>query len=392
MAEISNVPFRPGAMHPGEMVIEYLDTNGWTQRDLARRSNVTPKTISEICNGKASISPSTALSFENVLGRPAHFWLNLQRVFDEATARAERETHARSWEAWARHFPVDRVKELDSWAKRFPIKEMNKFRWIDFGDSGDRAADSLLKFFGVSSPQAWQATFGASEVAYRQTRKNEVSVEAVSAWVRATELAASEIETQVFDENTLVSILPELRALTREPAENFIPQVEKLCALAGVAVVWVPELAKTGISGCARWLTEERALIALTLRYKFDDQHWFTFFHELGHVLLHRKKSKFILDNPDSDFADQVIDPTMQKLEDEANLFSADLLIPPVELESFIGANEFKSDSIIEFAKSINISPGIVVGRLQRDHIIPFHAGNKLKRKFEWHVVDSEGI
>src|SRR2546421_8175711 len=84
------------ASHPGEVVVEYLDFHGWSQRDLARRTGLTPKTISEICNGKAPITPPTALAFEKVLQRPAHLWLNLQRRFDEAEER--RRQHAKSAE------------------------------------------------------------------------------------------------------------------------------------------------------------------------------------------------------------------------------------------------------------------------------------------------------
>jgi HTH-type transcriptional regulator / antitoxin HigA len=72
--------FEPNAIpHPGETVLEYLDFYGWSQRDLSRRTGLTPKTISEICNGKAPISPPTALAFEKAFQRPAHLWLNLQR-------------------------------------------------------------------------------------------------------------------------------------------------------------------------------------------------------------------------------------------------------------------------------------------------------------------------
>ena len=52
----------------------------------------------------------------------------------------------------------------------------------------------------------------------------------------------------------------------------------------------MPELPKTGTSGATRWLTPEKALIQLSLRHKSDDQLWFTFFHETGHVLLHGKR------------------------------------------------------------------------------------------------------
>lgn len=74
-------------LHPGETVTEYLEVHEWSQGELARRTDLTPKTISEICNGKAPITPPTALALEKALGRPAHFWLNLQRRYDEAQAR-----------------------------------------------------------------------------------------------------------------------------------------------------------------------------------------------------------------------------------------------------------------------------------------------------------------
>jgi addiction module HigA family antidote len=73
--------------HPGDTVLEYLEFHGWSQRDLARRTGLPPKTINEICDGKAPITPPTALAFEKVFQRPAHLWLNLQLSFDEAQAR-----------------------------------------------------------------------------------------------------------------------------------------------------------------------------------------------------------------------------------------------------------------------------------------------------------------
>src|SRR5262245_3898173 len=97
--------------HPGAVLVDYLEFNGWSQRDLARRTGVTPKTISEICNGKASISPSTALALENVLLRPAHFWLNLQRQYDEAEARGQVAETAATWTSWAARFPLREMKK-----------------------------------------------------------------------------------------------------------------------------------------------------------------------------------------------------------------------------------------------------------------------------------------
>jgi Zn-dependent peptidase ImmA (M78 family) len=131
-------------------------------------------------------------------------------------------------------------------------------------------------------------------------------------------------------------------------------------------------------------LTEKRALIGLTLRYKWDDQFWFTFFHEVAHVLLHRSKRPFVVDNADEDLSDRVIDPEMQQIEAEANRFSADTLIPPARLGAFLRAGTFTNDSIHEFSEAVGVGPGIVVGRLQHEGVLAAGQGNALKQKLHW--------
>ena len=357
--------------HPGETVLEYLDFYGWSQRDLARRSGLTPKTISEICNGKAPITPPTALAFEKVLQRPAHFWLNLQRLFDEAEARRHELSKASYWSEWVGNFPLKEMKRL-----RFSLPE------------GRSDADILLNFFGVSSPESWNTVWKASQVAYRQTRKFKAKEESIAAWVRETELIARQMDVAEFDERRLLSSLEQLRHFTRTRVDEIMDPVQKICAAAGVAVVWVPALPKTGISGCARWLSEKKALIGLTLRYKTDDQLWFTVFHEIGHILLHRSKRSFVLDNAAEDLSDRVVDPEMQQYEAEANRFSADTLISPRALADFIRKKAFTNDSIHDFAELVGVGPGIVVGRLQREGLLARHAGNALKQKLNWKFAD----
>lgn len=355
--------------HPGETVVDYLETNGWSQRDLARRAGLTPKTISEICNAKAPITPPTALAFEKVFGRPAHLWLNLQRQYDEAQARQRVAAKHPAWESWAR---------------RFPFEEMKRCKLLEH--RGEHRIDALLTFFGVSSPETWESVWKAANVAYRQTRQFHTTAEAISAWTRAAELQASDIATRDFDEVRARDLVGDLRSLTRDPIDQAAPAIESLCADAGIAVVWVPELTRTGISGCARWLSERKALIALTLRYKTDDQIWFTFFHELGHILLHRRRREFIIDNAATDLADSTVDPQMQREEEEASRFAADALIPPEDLFEFMRVGVFTSEVINQFADRLNIAPGIVVGRLQRDGVLRHQQGNALKRKYAWNL------
>jgi addiction module HigA family antidote len=373
MAEKERIAYEPRTVaHPGDTVVDYLDFNAWTQRELARRTGLTPKTISEICSGKGPITPPTSLALEKVFRRPAHFWLNLQRQFDEAEARLRAREKSSPWKAWA---------------AKFPLKEMKKFGWIQ-NDPGGDDVDSLLSFFAVSSPQSWGSVWSMTPVAYRQTRKFRLSDEASAAWVRAAELSLVDLTIVPFDERRFRAALADVRAATRERFDEVIERVRERCAAAGVGVALVPELPHTGVSGCAKWISSEKAMIGLSLRYRTDDQVWFTFFHEAAHVLLHRRDRPFVLDNADEDLGDRVVDPEMQQVEDEANRFASDTMIPPGELTEFIRRKKFDSDDIHSFSERVGIAPGIVVGRLQHDKVLEPHQGNRLKQKLTWSIAD----
>jgi Zn-dependent peptidase ImmA (M78 family) len=140
----------------------------------------------------------------------------------------------------------------------------------------------------------------------------------------------------------------------------------------------VPELPKTRTSGATHWLNADKALIQLSLRYKTDDHLWFTFFHEAGHILLHGKRDFFLEGTG-------VVSVEAQEKENEANKFSADILIPPRDLQRFLTSiPQISKANIIEFANEIGIAPGIVVGRLQHDGLLPSSHCNDLKQRWEW--------
>ncbi|MGH9838266.1 MAG: ImmA/IrrE family metallo-endopeptidase [Blastocatellia bacterium] len=100
---------------------------------------------------------------------------------------------------------------------------------------------------------------------------------------------------------------------------------------------------------------------------------WFTFFHEAGHILLHGKTKLFLEDDGDRDGQ-----------EEEANRFSADLLIPERELRRFKATGERSLEAIKGFAKEVGLAAGIVVGRLQHEGFLPRSHGNGLKVRCEW--------
>ena len=268
----------------------------------------------------------------------------------------------------------------DEWSKFFPVSAMRKLRFSLAEGVSDAVA--LLNFFGVPSPEAWQAAWKAAPVAFRQTQMFDPREEAVSAWVREAEIIGSSLTLADFDEEKLRSSLDALRHLTRRRVQEGLDRAQEICSHAGVALVLVHELPGTRISGCARWLSDTHALVGLTLRFKTDDQLWFTFFHEIAHILLHRERQPFVIDNAAEDVGDEVVDPEMAKYEEEANRFAADTLTPPDALAVFLRRHgrTLTNDEIHDFAEAIGIGPGIVVGRLQHDKVLKHFQGNKLRQ------------
>lgn len=277
--------------------------------------------------------------------------------------------------------------KLADWIGNFPVKMMRKLRYT-LG-KGVSDAEAVLRFFDVPSPEAWRSKWDAYPVAFRQTQVFDARREAVAAWVREAEIIASQVPLADFDEGKLRASLDELRRLTRETTQVGLDRAQLICSKAGVAVVLVPELPDTRISGCARWLSDTHAMVGLTIRYKWDDQLWFTFFHELAHILLHRERRSFVIDNAADHMGDDVVDPNMTRYEEEADRFATDTLIPPAPLAEFLRLHgkTLTNDEIHDFAEAIGIGPGIVIGRLQHDRVLKYWQGNDLKQKLEWAFI-----
>jgi addiction module HigA family antidote len=361
MAISEKLKYKPDfAVPPGDTLAELLETNGMSQADLARRMGRPFKTINEIVQGRAAITPATALQLEHVLGLPATFWNARERNYREALAR------------------IEERKKLEhnlGWVRQFPVRAMMKWGWIESTETKLQQIRELLRFFGIASPAEWQTLWGQPEASYRRSEVFRNEPAAVSAWLRQGERLAQGIECSAFNRESFLKMLGKARFLTTKTPDVFRAELQASAAHCGVAVVFVPELPGAPINGATRWLGPLKALIQLSLRYKTDDHLWFTFFHEAGHIVKHGKSEVFIEDSGQGD----------EIKEEEANAFAANLLIPSDEYKEFTRGREFFSKAeICCFAKSIGISPGIVVGRLQHDGKLPPTHCNGLKIHFRW--------
>ena len=75
--------------HPGEIVREAINAEGWTIRDAAERLGVARVTLQRVLNCRASVSPRMALSLERIGWSNAAFWIRLQGQYDLAKARRD---------------------------------------------------------------------------------------------------------------------------------------------------------------------------------------------------------------------------------------------------------------------------------------------------------------
>jgi addiction module HigA family antidote len=346
---------------PGNTILDALEEKGWTQAELAERTGYTRKHINQLVQGKASINEETALKLERALGASAGFWLNREAQYREALARRSE---------------LEDLKSSVPWLSELPIADMVRFGWIKkYGDKSLQVAE-CLRYFGVACVEAWNEKYQAVVLAYRASEKAAKEQGAVAAWLRWGERQGETLSCRAYDKSALESRLEAMKRLTLEPDPKlFLPELTRLCSESGIALTVAPAPKGCPVSGLTRWLQPDRALVMLSLRYKSNDQFWFTFFHELAHLTLHGKKMLFLEGLPDG-LSDQA--------EDEANQWAGAFLIPKA-FENELSALADTEAAIRRFAKELGIAPGIVVGRLQKEGLLPWASGlNRLKVRYKW--------
>lgn len=351
--------YRPDyAVHPGEYLEEVLASRRIGKKEFAGRCGLSAKTVSQIVNGKVAFSPEVALQFEKVLGIAAEIWLGMLSSWQLFQSRREDER---------------RLEEAREWAKRFPLADMRRLGLLPRTVDWAATIQTLLAFFKVSSPDSWEDFYAHRAVAYRKSATLIASEYSVTTWLRIAEVIASDRETLPYSRDRVKRAMAAIRRLTIQTPDVFESRLAAECSESGIALVFVPELTKTRISGATEWLSSDHAMIAMSLRHKTNDHFWFTLFHEIGHIYLHEKRNVFI----DSDSNNQT------DREAEANDFARKALVPEAAYGEFVKRQKFYEDDIVGFAADVGIAPGIVVGMLQHDGLIKYSWHNNLKVRFK---------
>jgi len=352
------------AIHPGEYLEEMLEDIGMSQAELANRMGRPKQMINEIIKGKKSITSTTALELEDVLGVPSHIWLGLESEYQIVLAKAEE---------------LKQMEEESKLIPNFPYAELAKLGFVKATRRAVEKVEELKKFFGVakliqiSQVKAYQPAFRVSD-------HKSVSHEAIATWIQAGRVEASKIKTESFDKKRLKSLLSDIKDLMNlENINESIEGIRKILVSCGVSFVMLPHFKKTKVNGATFWIDDRsKAVIVMSIKGSYSDIFWFSLFHEIAHILLHDKREVFLEDGCN--------DPALQQQENEADQFAKDFLIPKNKFESFVNKGSFSKESVKSFAKELGIKPSIIVGRLMHEKIVRFDNYHllQLRDKYKW--------
>jgi len=351
---------------PGDTILTLMEQHELTSETLAKRLGCSTTVVRGLLAGSVAIDNRLAAALSKQLGGNSNFWQARQAKYENALSRTAS--------------AVSKEKGTD-WISRFPHADMARNGWIKHSRNRDDLLKSYLAYFGINNPGEWEERYARffKVTAFRTSPTFQSKAGPLSAWLRQGEIEAAQVACGRWDPTGLRKRLPEIRVLSK--AKNpayFLPRIRQLCADVGIAVVFVRAPSGCTASGATQFLSPMKAMVILSFRYLSDDHFWFTFFHELGHLLEH---------SADLTFIDGEGNIT-SKMEKEANEFAEQVLIPPDRRDELLDLTP-RRDPIVRFAYSVGVSPGIVVGQLQHYDAIKPNQMNYLKRRFTWEQIEA---
>lgn len=353
------------AFHPGYYVKEYLSETGMNQHELAKRLNTTEKTVSELVNGKIDLNNNLINGLSLVLGTSKSLWENLDKAYQRDKLKIREQNMLKKERA------IESEIDYSYWEKMNLVKSTR---------ITNERINELRKYLKVSSLKVLENKNFL--VQYKTAVKNVTDKNIINsnAWIQTALNIGVSREVDSINLTYLKKSLRDIRDMTTEEPKLFMPKLRCIFKKSGIVFVILPNLKNCGVNGAVKWLGKDKVLLALNDRRKYADVFWFALFHEIKHVF--QKKTAHMIVSIDN-MTDVASNLKLSKLEDEADDFAKNELINKNDYHQFVNNHDFSDSAIQNFATRIGIHPGIVVGRLQRERLIPYHYLNQLKVKYE---------
>lgn len=320
------------------VLVEARIARGLTQTDLAERLNMKPQQVQ-----RYEATNYMSASLARLIEVASALEVKISESFEAADV-------ATSSSIFAWRDPSD-----VSWG-RLPFKEMIKRKWLEVLP-GQSAVDATRRFFvTMAGPQF------ATALHRKKVRSGNVPNEfALLAWqARILGLAHNLSETgrvKSFELNdTWLGDLVHLTRLKDGPR-----QARDLLAERGIALVVERHLPGTYLDGAAMLSGFGRPVVGLTLRHDRLDNFWFVLFHEVGHIFLH------LFDSLKFDFFDEEDASKGDHIEQEADDFALNTLIPPEAWDQCLSRFAMTEEAVLIDAAKLGIHASIIAGRIRKE-------------------------
>lgn len=340
------------ATHPGEILLDEIEANDFTQIDFAKMIGYSRSQLNEIIKGKRNINADLALLLEKTLGVDAEYWMEAQKNYDLDKARIEAKNK-------------EQLEAIEIWkvAKEFiPVSFYKKEKII----SGNPLIDNqkIREIYNVANlDQLATSRLQSSYTRFKKSTKLKYDVVNIIGWVKLVQYKAKQEVIPPFNHEDKDELISELREIISKN-KNVLNKVQSKLHEYGIKLIYQAKGEKTPVDGVSFW-SEGNPAIGMTLRHNRLDNFAFTLFHELGHIyehLVNNNTAEFI----DLDFKNEVEEYKNSDEEKEANIFAQNNLISPKEWNVFENNLTLKNNdtSIRAFAKKVKIHPCIVRGRV----------------------------
>ncbi|MDO7874236.1 HigA family addiction module antitoxin [Hymenobacter sp. ASUV-10] len=347
------------ATHPGIVLQRELDAREIKQSDLAKELGMSASQLNEIVKGKRPISPELAILLEAALEIDAPFWNNAQASYNLDVARQQ--SNVRQQADIITQWRI--IKDL------VPLKFFKK-QGVVTGLIADDVR-KIFDIFSIDSIEELQQRLsfgGSSSIFYKKSGKLKTHIEYVKAWVAYIKYLSQDVKVNTFEFDSQEAIIASLRKVFL--GRNVLENLSKTLAANGIKLIIKDKPDHAPIDGAALWSNDNRPIIGLTLRYNRIDNLAFTVYHELAHIFLHLRN------NTKVSYVDNTVEDATginSDVEEQANKFAGDILIPSKEWRSFIDSSSaFDDASIKKFAARIGSPAASVRGRLCHEGLLSY--------------------
>jgi len=288
--------------------------------------------VSEVLNGKRSLTLSMIRALHTGLGIPAESLISEGAAFPEEAA-------------------------LVVWTS-FPVKEITARGWVTGFDPKDQAEEIMRKLAHEAGHASW-----TGEVCFRQgTRRNaKDDPYAIEAWILGVFREANRqgVQGEFRKDDLDVSFL---RAVAQCSVFSDGPlKARELLSLRGVNLAVVPHFRRTYLDGAVAFLDKDRPVIALSLRHDRLDNFWFSLLHELAHLALGH-----VANGRDECITDDLdLHGALDDMEKEADKLAQEALIPEALLLSHPALRTARIADVTDLARRAGVHPAIAAGRIR---------------------------